>query len=121
MTTCSGTWSKGTHDPWARHGLCGGGGNHGTRSAATPIRRDDLRSSCPRTPSMQPIMPLGVVRSGNSASTLCRGVVLSDRVFLDANVLVFAVWRPDSSLLPLWDLVKTELRRCLCPQLPHKW
>src|SRR5258708_1054418 len=72
MTTCSGTWSKGTHDPWARHGLCGGGGNHGTRSAATPIRRDDLRSSCPRTPSTQPIMPLGVVRSGTSPSTLCR-------------------------------------------------
>jgi hypothetical protein len=38
---------------------------------------------------------------------------LRDRVFLDANVLVFAAWRPDSCLLTLWDLVETEFKRCL--------
>jgi predicted nucleic acid-binding protein len=34
---------------------------------------------------------------------------LSDRVFLDANVLVSAAWLPKNSLLTLWELVETEL------------
>jgi predicted nucleic acid-binding protein len=34
---------------------------------------------------------------------------LSDRVFLDANVLVSAAWLPKNSLLELWGLVETEL------------
>lgn len=34
---------------------------------------------------------------------------MSDRVFLDANVLVSAAWLPENGLLALWDLVDTEL------------
>jgi predicted nucleic acid-binding protein len=34
---------------------------------------------------------------------------LSDRVFLDANVLVSAAWLPENGLVALWDLVATEL------------
>jgi predicted nucleic acid-binding protein len=34
---------------------------------------------------------------------------LSDRVFLDANILVSAAWLPENGLLALWDLVDTEL------------
>jgi hypothetical protein len=29
---------------------------------------------------------------------------VSDRVFLDANILVSAAWRPDTDLLALWTL-----------------
>jgi hypothetical protein len=29
---------------------------------------------------------------------------VSDRVFLDANILVSAAWRPDNGLLALWTL-----------------
>lgn len=34
---------------------------------------------------------------------------MSDRVFLDANVLVSAAWLPKNGLLALWELVETEL------------
>jgi uncharacterized protein len=34
---------------------------------------------------------------------------LSDRVFLDANVLLSAAWLPDNGLLALWDLADTIL------------
>jgi predicted nucleic acid-binding protein len=34
---------------------------------------------------------------------------LSDRVFIDANILVSAAWLPENGLLALWDLVDTEL------------
>jgi predicted nucleic acid-binding protein len=34
---------------------------------------------------------------------------LSDRVFLDANVLVSAAWRADGGLLALWELADTSL------------
>lgn len=34
---------------------------------------------------------------------------MSDRVFLDANVLVSAAWRADSGLLALWKLEDVEL------------
>jgi predicted nucleic acid-binding protein len=34
---------------------------------------------------------------------------VSDRVFLDANVLVSAAWRPDTGLLALWKLPDAQL------------
>ena len=34
---------------------------------------------------------------------------MSDRVFLDANVLFSAAWRSENRLLALWELVETEL------------
>lgn len=34
---------------------------------------------------------------------------MSDRVFLDANVLISASWRADSGLLALWKLADVEL------------
>lgn len=34
---------------------------------------------------------------------------MSDRVFLDANILVSAAWRTDSGLLALWKLADVEL------------
>jgi predicted nucleic acid-binding protein len=34
---------------------------------------------------------------------------VSDRVFLDANILVSAAWRADSGLLALWKLTDVEL------------
>ena len=34
---------------------------------------------------------------------------MSDRVFLDANILVSAVWRADNGLLALWQLTDVEL------------
>ena len=34
---------------------------------------------------------------------------MSDRVFLDANILVSAAWRPDSGLLALWTLTDVTL------------
>ena len=34
---------------------------------------------------------------------------MSDRVFLDANVLVSAAWLPENGLLALWDLVDVQL------------
>ena len=34
---------------------------------------------------------------------------MSDRVFLDANVLVSAAWLPENGLLALWELVESVL------------
>lgn len=34
---------------------------------------------------------------------------MSDRVFLDANILVSAAWRPDNGLLALWTLTDVTL------------
>ena len=34
---------------------------------------------------------------------------MSDRVFLDANILVSAAWRPRGGLLALWTLPDTQL------------
>lgn len=34
---------------------------------------------------------------------------MSDRVFLDANILVSAAWRADNGLLALWKLTDVEL------------
>jgi uncharacterized protein len=34
---------------------------------------------------------------------------VSDRVFLDANILVSAAWRPDNGLLALWRLTDVTL------------
>ena len=34
---------------------------------------------------------------------------MSDRIFLDANILVSAAWRDDSRLLVLWSLPDTQL------------
>ena len=34
---------------------------------------------------------------------------MSDRVFLDANILVSAAWRTDNGLLALWKLTDVEL------------
>jgi predicted nucleic acid-binding protein len=34
---------------------------------------------------------------------------VSDRVFLDANILVSAAWRSDSGLVTLWALTDIEL------------
>ena len=34
---------------------------------------------------------------------------MSERVFLDANILVSAAWRADSRLLVLWSLADTQL------------
>jgi predicted nucleic acid-binding protein len=34
---------------------------------------------------------------------------VSDRVFLDANILVSAAWRADSGLMALWSLSDTQL------------
>ena len=34
---------------------------------------------------------------------------MSDRVFLDANILVSAAWRVDSGLLVLWKLTDVQL------------
>ena len=34
---------------------------------------------------------------------------MSDRVFLDANILVSAAWRADSGLTALWNLPDTQL------------
>jgi hypothetical protein len=34
---------------------------------------------------------------------------VSDRVFLDANILVSAAWRADSGLSALWTLPDTQL------------